>query len=140
LRVLLVDDSLTDRLLAEEAFALLEQRYTLVTAASGIEALSALTAVDAVLPDLVLLDVNMAGMDGFTVLSIINAHPTLRALPVLMLTTSTADHDVARAYALHASAYMPKSINFQQFSEQIQSLMSFWAKSKLMTWPTLLDK
>lgn len=138
LRVLLVDDDATDRVLAEEAFAMLKHPCILITAASGSDALRELSTPHAVLPDLILLDINMPGMNGFTVLSQIKQDPRLCALPVMMLTTSNADDDVAQAYALHASAYIPKSVGFEGFLEQIQSLMSFWTKAKMTTWPTPL--
>jgi CheY-like chemotaxis protein len=131
-----VDDNITDRILAEEAFGLLKQPCTLVTAACGAEALKYLTASDTVLPDLVLLDVNMPGMDGFTVLSRLKQHPVLGLLPVIMLTTSTADEDVAQAYALQASGYVPKVMSFEGFIQQLGSLMEFWTLAKTTTWPT----
>lgn len=136
---MLIDDSLMDRALAEEAFASLDQPCTLSTLSSGREALDALLAPGAVLPDVVLLDINMPGMDGFTVLQQLKRHPILKTLPVLMLTTSTNDEDVQRAYTLHASAYLPKPLAFEYFLEQVQSLVQFWRQACMTTWPVDLS-
>lgn len=140
LRVLLIDDSSVDRALAEEAFALLDPPAVLVTAPGGAEALRDLTAPEAVLPDLVLLDLNMPGMNGFAVLEQLKRHPTLQSLPVLMLTTSRADDDIQQAYALHASAYLPKAISFEGFLAQLEALLTFWTRAKTTTWPLPLGQ
>lgn len=139
LRVMLIDDSQTDLTLAEEAFALVDQPCLLITVPSGTAALEALTAPDATLPDLVLLDINMPGMNGFTVLERLKAHPRLKSLPVVMLTTSTAEEDIQQAYQLHASAYLPKPVAFERFFEQVQCLVAFWTSTSLTTRPTALD-
>lgn len=138
LRVLLIDDSPMDRALAEEAFTLLDDSCTLVTQPSGAAALAALLAPGAALPDLVLLDLHMPGMNGFMVLEHLKRHPRLQTLPVMLLTTSTAEDDVRRAYALRASAYLPKPMSFEGFLTQLQGLVSFWHRAKTTTWPTLL--
>lgn len=135
---MLIDDNPLDRALAEEAFALLKQPCTLVTMPSGIEALHVLKAADTLLPDLVLLDINMPGMNGLAVLEKLKGHPTLKNLPVLMLTTSMADDDLRRAYALHASAYLPKAVSFEGFLTQLEGLVTFWHNAKTTTWPTTL--
>lgn len=139
LRVLLVDDHPTDRLLAEEAFQLLTVPCTLTTVTSGVEALACLLEAEGALPDLVLVDLHMPGMNGLTVLSKIKQHPALQALPVMMLTTSVAQEDVAQAYTLHASAYLTKAMHFEGFVEQLQSLTAFWSTAKTTTWPTPLS-
>lgn len=140
LRVLLVDDNLQDRQLAEEAFALLDEPCTLMTAESGAAALALLLAPETVLPDVVLLDINMPGLNGFDVLSAIKNHPRLQALPVVMLTTSADRQDVTQAYTLHASAYLMKSIHFQASLEQIENFIGFWTHARLTTWPEILPE
>ncbi|MFB9990874.1 response regulator [Deinococcus oregonensis] len=132
LRVLLIDDSAADRFLAEEAFSLTDDLIcTLTTAASGPEALARLTSPDVILPDVVLLDINMPLMDGFAVLSAFKADPVLHLLPVVMFSTSQGEHDIAHAYTLQASAYLLKSTHFHTFLEQIEAFISFWNRASL---------
>lgn len=138
LRVLLVDDSPMDRQLAETAFELLDAPCTLKTVESGTAALSLLLHPETSLPDVILLDINMPGMTGFEVLAALKDHPRLASIPVMMLTTSAQKEDITRAYTLHASAYLVKSIEFQTFLEQIETCIGFWTKARLTTWPQMI--
>ncbi|UQN04905.1 response regulator [Deinococcus sp. QL22] len=133
LRVLLVDDNLTDRLLAEEAFGLIDRPCDLVTAESGEAALKLLTHPETLLPDVLLLDVNMPGMNGFELLAKLKDTPQLLLIPVVMLTTSAIPKDVSQAYILHASAYMIKSASFQTSLEQIEKFIEFWIQARVTT-------
>ncbi|UQN05422.1 response regulator [Deinococcus sp. QL22] len=137
LRVLLIDDSPAERLLAEEAFALTDELLcTLTTAPSGLEALTRFQGPNAALPDVILLDINMPGMSGFEVLATLKADPKLRVVPVVMFSTSPAPEDVTQAYTLHASAYLLKSPEFHTFLEQIETFILFWSRTHLPYRPT----
>ncbi|WP_019011452.1 response regulator [Deinococcus aquatilis] len=139
LRILLVDDSPMDRQLAETAFDLLDQPCTFQTADSGQDALWMLMTPAAVIPDVILLDINMPGMTGFELLSVLKTHPNLSVIPVVMLTTSSRDADITRAYTLHASAYLIKSIDFQHFLCQLKKLLEFWSQARSTTWPQMIS-
>jgi CheY-like chemotaxis protein len=80
-----------------------------------------------VLPDLVLLDINLPKVDGKEVLSFIKKHPKLKMIPVLMLTTSSSDADVRDAYSSYANCYITKPVDFNNFFEIIKSIEDFWA-------------
>ncbi|WP_027461426.1 response regulator [Deinococcus murrayi] len=135
LRLLLVDDSLTDRHLAEEVFAEYAGVCEVTTVGSGREALELLRTPGAALPDVVLLDVNMPGMSGFEVLEAMKTDPRLVQIPVVMLSTSNHDQDIARAYTLHASSYLIKSMNFRDFVCQVEGFLEFWTRARLTSWP-----
>nr|WP_255520249.1 MULTISPECIES: response regulator [Deinococcus] len=135
--MLLIDDSLMDRHLAEEVFADYAHLCTVTTVASGEEALAAMLAPEATLPDVVLLDINMPGLSGFDVLKAMKAHPQLIRIPVVMLTTSSHDQDITQAYTLHASSYLIKSVNFQDFVAQVEGFLEFWTRTRLTSWPEL---
>lgn len=135
LRLLLIDDSRTDRHLAEEVFAEYGHLCSVTTVASGQAAMQALLAAGARLPDVVLLDINMPGMSGFDVLRAMKGHPHLVQIPVVMLTTSNHDQDITQAYTLHASSYLIKSLNFQDFVAQIEGFLEFWTQTRLTSWP-----
>lgn len=128
---LLIDDSSQDQLLAQEAFKELCPDCSLTSVHSGAQALDLLR--NRVLqPDVVLLDVNMPGMNGFEVLQQIKVDPQLATLPVVMLSTSEADKDVTAAYSLHASSYLVKSQNFPDFLEQIDAFLKYWLNARVL--------
>jgi CheY-like chemotaxis protein len=131
LQVLLVDDSPVARDLAEEAFSLAAQPCVVTTAGSGEQALALLKARDTVRPDVILLDINMPGMNGFEVLDAIKAQPHLRPIPVVMLSMSSAPQDIRKAYTLHANAYLVKSVEFQAFLGQIERFVAFWSRARV---------
>jgi CheY-like chemotaxis protein len=78
------------------------------------------------LPDLLLLDLKMPRKDGFEVLQWIRAHPTLRALPVVVLTSSESMRDVNAAYQLGANSFLVKPMDFQNFVEMSRFINGFW--------------
>ncbi|THF68981.1 response regulator [Deinococcus sp. Arct2-2] len=130
LRVLLIDDDPLDRLLADEAFSMLDDASMLITAESGQAALALLERPDTPLPDVVLLDINMPRMNGFEVLAALKQHPRFCTIPVVMLTTSANPEDVAQAYTLHASGYLIKSVRFQTSLKQVETFIDFWLKRR----------
>lgn len=126
-----------DRHLAEEVFADYAHLCTVTTVASGEAALAAMLVPGGTLPDVVLLDINMPGLSGFDVLKAMKAHPQLVRIPVVMLTTSSHDQDITQAYTLHASSYLIKSVNFQDFVAQVEGFLEFWTRTRLTSWPEL---
>lgn len=130
--ILLVDDDAHDRELAEIAFADLTSEVgaqaEVALVSSGQEALDFLSqySTGSGLPDVVLLDLNMPQVDGFSVLQTIRATPATATLPVVMLSTSREKSDVERAYALGANAYVVKPLDYDHFRRTIASVVDFW--------------
>lgn len=81
---------------------------------------------DAPRPDIILLDLNLPGMHGAELLEEIKKDPILTRIPVVVLTTSTADEDILKAYQLHASCYITKPVDFEQFIKVVHSFEDFW--------------
>jgi chemotaxis family two-component system response regulator Rcp1 len=81
---------------------------------------------DAVLPDLILLDLNLPRVDGREVLEEIKADPELKHIPVVILTTSDAEQDVLHAYRHHASCYVTKPAEAHEFLKKIRGIETFW--------------
>ena len=81
---------------------------------------------DAPRPDLILLDLNLPKQDGREVLAAIKSDESLKLIPVVILTTSQAEEDVIRAYALNANCYVTKPVDFLQFTRIVQAIESFW--------------
>ena len=77
-------------------------------------------------PDLILLDLNLPGMDGREVLSEVKSDPVLKRIPVVILTTSTDEEDVLRAYNLNANCYITKPVDVQQFIDAVGLIEDFW--------------
>ena len=77
-------------------------------------------------PDLILLDLNLPRKDGREVLAEIKASPTLKQIPVVVLTTSSAEKDVLESYGHHANCYITKPIDFGKFVEVVRQVEAFW--------------
>jgi CheY-like chemotaxis protein len=128
--ILLVDDDADDRFLTQEA--LRESRLANVVheAVDGDDALAFLRREgkhgDAPRPGIVLLDLNMPRKDGRETLAEIKADPDLRSIPVVVLTTSKAEADIARSYDLGANSYITKPVGFDSFAEIMRELSRYW--------------
>ena len=73
-----------------------------------------------------LLDLNLPKKDGREVLAAMKADPSLKKIPVVILTTSQAEEDVVRAYNLNANCYVTKPVDFEQFTRIVQAIEQFW--------------
>lgn len=130
MHVLLVEDDPGDVLMTREAFEHYKLRNVLDVVTDGEQALQFLRRsgdyADAPRPGLILLDLNLPRVDGLEVLAEIKADPVLKVIPVVILTTSQAQQDVLRSYALHANAYVSKPVDFEGFMEAIRQIDSFF--------------
>jgi CheY-like chemotaxis protein len=130
IEVLLVEDDPGDVLMTREAFEEHKLRNRLTVVSDGAEALSYLRRegehAGAVRPDLILLDLNLPRRDGREVLAEIKNDDELCSIPVVVLTTSQADEDVLRSYALHANAYVTKPVDFERFIAVVRQIDEFF--------------
>jgi CheY-like chemotaxis protein len=130
MHVLLVEDDPGDVLMTREAFEHYKLRNVLDVVTDGEQALQFLRRsgdyADAPRPGLILLDLNLPRVDGLEVLAEIKADPVLKVIPVVILTTSQAQQDVLRSYALHANAYVSKPVDFEGFMEAIRQIDNFF--------------
>ena len=130
IEVLLVEDDPGDVLMTQEAFEEHKVRNRLNVVTDGTEALAYLRQEghfsDAVRPDLILLDLNLPRRDGREVLREIKNDPSLRQIPVVVLTTSQADEDILRSYELHANAYVTKPVDFERFIAVVRQIDEFF--------------
>ena len=93
---------------------------------NGQEALNYLQNKNNQRPDLILLDLNMPGIDGRQVLQIIKTDTALKSIPVVILTTSADSKDVEQCYSIGASTYIQKPVNFQSLTEAIHTVKDYW--------------
>jgi len=77
-------------------------------------------------PDVVLLDLKLPRMDGHELLQVIKQDASLRTIPIVVLTTSAAEADRARAYHNHANSYLVKPVDFDKFNQMVQDLKLYW--------------
>lgn len=133
MQLLLVEDNPGDVRLTKEALKAGEVVVNLNVARDGVEAIDFLrkqgsfqSAPD---PDLILLDLNLPRKNGREVLSEIKNDPTLKKIPVLVMTTSRADQDINRAYSLNANCYITKPMDLDEFLRIVKSIEEFWLKT-----------
>lgn len=130
IEVLLVEDDPGDELMTREAFEDNKIRNTLHVVRDGQEALDFLYRRDpyaaAPRPDLILLDLNLPKYDGRQVLEHIKSDAELATIPVVVLTTSSAEEDILRSYKLHANAYVTKPVDLDQFIAAVRQIDEFF--------------
>jgi chemotaxis family two-component system response regulator Rcp1 len=130
INVLLVEDSPTDLLMTREALEHAKVLLTLHVVEDGVQAMEFLrrsgTYASMPRPDLILLDLNLPRKDGREVLAEIKVDPVLKVIPVVVLTTSKADEDIAKAYSSHANCFITKPVGFANFNEVMRSIERFW--------------
>ncbi|HXN23766.1 MAG TPA: response regulator [Candidatus Dormibacteraeota bacterium] len=130
IEVLLVEDSPGDVRLTQEAFKDAKVHINLHVALDGTEAMAFLRHegehANAPRPDLILLDLNLPKKDGREVLGEIKGSPTLKSIPVVILTTSASETDILRSYLLHANCYITKPVDLDGFLKVVKSIDSFW--------------
>ena len=128
--ILLVEDNPGDVILTREAFKSFKLANNLHVAENGEKALKILRQegefADHIVPDLVLLDINLPRVNGKDVLKAIKEDEKLRTIPVIVLTGSKAERDVLETYKLYASGYIIKPLDIPQFAEAIRCLECFW--------------
>jgi chemotaxis family two-component system response regulator Rcp1 len=129
-QILLVEDSPGDVNLTREALRGAKIANELHVVGDGEAALAYLRQEGANAgsprPHLVLLDLNLPRMDGRDVLAAMKADPSLKSIPVVVLTTSSAEVDVLKAYELHANSYVTKPVSFDEFITALRALEGFW--------------
>ena len=129
-RVLLVEDNPGDIRLTQEALKESTIEIALDVVSDGEQAIDFLMRrnkfSEAARPHVILLDLNLPKKNGIEVLKEIKAHDSLKKIPVIVLTTSDADHDIAKAYSFHANCYILKPVDFDDFSKVIRLIEMYW--------------
>lgn len=130
IEILLVEDNPGDVRLTQEGLKEGKVRNNLHVVMDGVEAMAFLNReekyADAPKPDLILLDLNLPRKDGREVLAEIKADEKLKHIPVVILTTSTADEDIIKIYNLHANCFISKPVDLEQFMTVVKAIENFW--------------
>lgn len=131
--ILLVEDNEDDVIFTLQALRDNNIGNEIVVARDGVEALDFLFGTGKykdrdiyLLPQLVLLDINLPKIDGLQVLEEIRGHVTTRLLPVIILTASKEEKDMIKSYSLGANCFIRKPIDFKQFLDAVKQLSLYW--------------
>lgn len=128
--ILLIEDNPGDALLVRESMRDLKLRNRLHHVRDGDEAMRFLRRKGeheaAVRPDLILLDLNLPGMSGREVLAAIKGDAKLDVIPIVVMTSSSAERDIVESYEIGANCYVTKPLDLDQFMHVVQSVESFW--------------
>jgi two-component system, chemotaxis family, response regulator Rcp1 len=128
IEILLVEDSPSDVLMVRESLGKLLNSLHVVE--DGVEAMAFVRRqgkyADKPRPHLILLDLNLPRKDGREVLAEIKSDPDLATIPVIVLTTSSAEEDIVTSYGLHANSFVTKPVEYPNFLAAIRSLENFW--------------
>jgi CheY-like chemotaxis protein len=132
IEILLVEDDPGDELITREAFEHHKLKNNLHVAHDGEEGLDFLYQrgqfEGAPRPDLILLDLNLPKYDGRQLLEKVKSDPDLARIPVVVLTTSSAEEDILRSYQLHANAYVTKPVDLDQFMKAVRQIDEFFVQ------------
>jgi len=132
IEILLVEDDPGDELITREAFEHNKLKNNLHVAHDGEEGLDFLYRrgqfEGSPRPDLILLDLNLPKYDGRQLLEKVKSDPNLARIPVVVLTTSSAEEDIMRSYQLHANAYVTKPVDLDQFMKAVQQIDEFFVQ------------
>jgi CheY-like chemotaxis protein len=130
--ILVAEDDPDDRLLVREAFNESQLLCNLTFVGDGNELMDYLLRQGSFVnqpvprPGLILLDLNMPGKDGREALAELKAHPVLRRIPVVVMTTSKAERDVLQSYELGVSSFLVKPVTFERLVEMVKTLGDYW--------------
>jgi two-component system response regulator len=131
--ILLVEDNPDDEALTLRALKKNNILNEVVVARDGVEALDYLFGEGSYagrdlnrMPEVILLDLKLPKIDGLEVLKRMRSDPRTKLLPVIILTASLRDQDVAESYGLGANSYIRKPVNFEQFTETVRQLGLYW--------------
>ncbi|MBI1211826.1 MAG: response regulator [Alphaproteobacteria bacterium] len=130
--ILIVEDSPDDFEATKRAFSKANLRNEITHCESGEAALSYLRGETNAKPGIILLDLNMPGLDGRKTLEIIKNSEELKKIPIVILTTSNDERDVQACYALGANTYIQKPVDFDGLIAAIRRLKEYWFEIALL--------
>lgn len=130
IHILLVEDNEGDILLTKEAFEEAKILINLSVVRDGKEAMDFVNKlgkyIDVLIPDLILLDVNLPKKNGHEVLQYIKGNDLLKHIPVIMLTTSSSEKDINFSYANYANCFITKPVDVNEFLTVVATIENFW--------------
>jgi CheY-like chemotaxis protein len=130
LKILLVEDNLIEVMKMKRTISLLELNHIVYEAKNGEEALHFLEE-STIVPDIILLDLNMPKIGGIEFLKIIKSKEHLRHIPTIILTTSSNQKDLVECYRTGMAGYVLKPLKYEEYVKKIQKLFEYWTVNEL---------
>ncbi|MBP0031183.1 response regulator [Roseofilum sp. Guam] len=132
-RILMIEDNSAHVRLIQEGFKQITRPYQIRSVDNGVDAIAYLRSeppfTERLLPDLVLLDLNLPRKNGREVLAEIKTDPKLKHIPILILSTSQRPEDIQESYQLHANCYLHKPSNLKQLFYLVEQIETFWFRT-----------
>ncbi len=129
--ILLVEDDNVDVMTVKRALRDVEVKNQLIHTGNGEEALEYLRNESNRKPYVILLDLNMPKMNGIEFLKTVKSDEELKKIPIVVLTTSKDEHDIAESFKLGVAGYMVKSVDYESSVETIRTIVLYWILSEL---------
>lgn len=127
IKILVIEDSVGDIKLIRRVFKSSQIKNELMIIEDGEEALNYLTdCKKSDLPDLILLDINLPKVNGLEILEYLKKDAIRKAIPVVILTTSSSDKDIQKSYDSHVNSYVIKPLDFRDFIKIVQKIEGFY--------------
>jgi len=130
LNILLIEDDMIEVMKMKRVMSSLDLQHSITEANNGEEALQVLSKAE-VLPDLILLDLNMPKMNGIEFLSILKADERLKYIPAVIISTSNNQHDLKECYKIGIAGYIIKPLKYEDYTLKIEKLLSYWSENEL---------
>lgn len=131
LNVLLIEDDTIEVMKLNRTITTLDSKHTIVEARDGEQALDILKG-KSLLPDIILLDLNMPKINGIEFLKIVKSDPHLKYIPTIVLTTSNNERDLLECYKIGIAGYILKPLKYEDYVSKVEKLLAYWSINELI--------
>ncbi len=131
MNILLIEDDTIEVMKLQRTVSKLQMKHNIVKASNGEEALKYLNEAS-ILPDIILLDLNMPRMSGIEFLGILKEHNTFKYLPTIILTTSQNRADLLKCYRIGIAGYVIKPLKYEDYQTKLQKVLEYWDINELV--------
>ncbi|WP_405575288.1 response regulator [Winogradskyella sp. Asnod2-B02-A] len=131
LNILLIEDDMIEVMKLNRTISSLKLNHKIIEANNGEEALKILEQKD-VLPDIILLDLNMPKINGIEFLGILKNDDTLKYIPTIILTTSNNQKDLLECYKIGVAGYVLKPLKYEDYVAKMEKLLAYWSINELI--------
>lgn len=132
LTILLIEDDTIEVMKFNRVLKTLQMNHKIVEANNGEEALTILKEKE-IIPDIIVLDLNMPKINGIEFLGILKADEVLKYIPAIVLTTSNNHKDVLECYRIGIAGYIIKPLKYDDYTDRIQKLLRYWSVNELIS-------